>query len=257
MSSNYDITSPPHLNPSRGPVKHEQLLAARLDLLASNPDQCLPSAMTRSNPELSRANGSQQRSAEAAEGGMESIESEPPSPTTGLPGNFSEVVPGIYRSSFPRPSSFEHLKTLGLQSILTLVPEAYPPENVAFVEENGIQHFQIHISANKDPFVTIPPKDMAAALEILLDKRNHPLLIHCNKGKDWSLASILAEYHHHANPKARVLDERFIELFDERAVVNQAQIGWAVSKSFTLPTPPASVVDDPKDDSHSALEGRI
>ncbi len=70
-----------------------------------------------------------------------------------------------------------------LNSLRTLVPEEYPPENVTFVEENGIQHFQIHISANKDPFVTIPPKDMAAALEILLDRRNHPLLIHCNKGK--------------------------------------------------------------------------
>ncbi len=65
----------------------------------------------------------------------------------------------------------------------TLVPEEYPPENTAFVKENGIQHFQIHISPNKDPFVTIPPKDMAAALKILLDRRNHPLLIHCNKGK--------------------------------------------------------------------------
>ena len=63
------------------------------------------------------------------------------------------------------------------------MPEEYPPENAAFVRENGIQHFQIHISPNKDPFVTIPPKDMAAALKILLDRRNHPLLIHCNKGK--------------------------------------------------------------------------
>lgn len=78
------------------------------------------------------------------------------------------------------------------------------------------------------------------------------------KLQDWSLASILAEYHHHANPKARVLDERFIELFDERAVLNQGQqIGWAVPKPSTLPTPPASVVDDPKEDGHSALEGRL
>lgn len=63
------------------------------------------------------------------------------------------------------------------------MPEEYPPENTAFVKENGIKHFQIHISPNKDPFVTIPPKDMAAALKILLDRQNHPLLIHCNKGK--------------------------------------------------------------------------
>jgi hypothetical protein len=55
---------------------------------------------------------------ERLDAGFESVESEPPSPITGFPGNFSEVVPGIYRSSFPRPSNFEHLSTLGLRSIL-------------------------------------------------------------------------------------------------------------------------------------------
>lgn len=65
----------------------------------------------------------------------------------------------------------------------TLVPEEYPAENVEFINEHGIQHFQIPIPANKDPFVTIPPQDMAAALKLLLDRRNHPILIHCNKGK--------------------------------------------------------------------------
>lgn len=65
----------------------------------------------------------------------------------------------------------------------TLVPEDYPGENVEFIKKHGIQHFQIPIPANKDPFVTIPPQDMAAALKLLLDRRNHPILIHCNKGK--------------------------------------------------------------------------
>ena len=63
------------------------------------------------------------------------------------------------------------------------MPEEYPMENVDFVKAYGIQHFQIPIPANKDPFVTIPPQDMAAALMLLLDRRHHPILIHCNKGK--------------------------------------------------------------------------
>ncbi|MCJ1368138.1 hypothetical protein MMC16_007279 [Acarospora aff. strigata] len=269
MSTNHGAPFSPPREPGRAPANHEQLLAARLNLIASDPDRNLPASMLVSGSEKGRKNPSEHPTIE--DSGMESIESEPPSPTTGFPGNFSEVIPGIYRSSFPHPSHFEHLKTLGLKSILTLVPEPYPLENVEFVTQNGIRHFQIHIPANKDPFVTIPPKDMAAALKILLDKRNHPVLIHCNKGKhrtgcvvgcfrkiqDWSLASILSEYHDHANPKARVLDERFIELFDERAVASEAQeVGWAVPKLLTLPTPPASVVDDPKEDGQSVVEGR-
>ena len=52
----------------------------------------------------------------SAEGSVE--ESEPASPTTGPPANFDEVVPGIYRSSFPKMRNFEFLGTLGLKTIL-------------------------------------------------------------------------------------------------------------------------------------------
>ena len=52
-----------------------------------------------------------------------------------------------------------------------------------------------------------------------------------------------------------MLDERFIELFDERAVASEAQqIGWVSPRSLTLLTPPASVVDDPKEDVQLAPE---
>lgn len=61
--------------------------------------------------------------------------------------------------------------------------EPYPSRNVKFMEENGIQHFQIAIPAHKDESVMIPPERIAAALRILLDSRNQPILVHCNKGK--------------------------------------------------------------------------
>lgn len=65
----------------------------------------------------------------------------------------------------------------------TLVPEAYSPQHQDFVNENGINHFRIRIQPNKDPFVVISQCDMASALGVILDRSNHPLLIHCNKGK--------------------------------------------------------------------------
>ena len=59
------------------------------------------------------------------------------------------------------------------------------------------------------------------------DVRNHPILIHCNKGKHrtgclvgclrkvqkWSLIGIFEEYRRFAGTKVRVLDQQFIELF--------------------------------------------
>lgn len=35
----------------------------------------------------------------------------------------------------------------------TLVPEPYPETHVQFMKENGIQHFQIGLPGNKEPFV--------------------------------------------------------------------------------------------------------
>lgn len=65
----------------------------------------------------------------------------------------------------------------------TLVPEEYSPQHNEFVAENRIRHFRIRIQPNKDPFVVISQCDMATALGVILDRSNHPLLIHCNKGK--------------------------------------------------------------------------
>lgn len=46
----------------------------------------------------------------------------------------------------------------------------------------------------------------------------------------WELAAVFQEYHHYADPKARVLDERYLELFDERAML------WLARENGFLPT---------------------
>lgn len=138
------------------------------------------------------------------------------------------VATGIYRSSFPRPEHFEFLQTLGLKSILVLLHEPYPDENMAFANQSGIAVHQIGLSGNKEPFVNMEPASIARALEVILDPQNRPLLIHCNQGKhrtgcvvgclrraqNWSLSIIFDEYRRYAYPKARPLDQLLIELFD-------------------------------------------
>ena len=62
--------------------------------------------------------------------------------------------------------------------------EPYPEENARFLKENGVTHHQIGMPGNKETCITpVPDEKITAALRVILDRRNHPILIHCNKGK--------------------------------------------------------------------------
>ncbi|KAJ1919205.1 tyrosine-protein phosphatase siw14 [Mycoemilia scoparia] len=153
------------------------------------------------------------------------------------PINFAMVAPGIYRSGMPKKKNFGFLRQLGLRSILTLILEEYPPMNANFIDENGIKYLQFGMSGNKEPFVDIDEEVMNQALLALLDKRNHPILVHCNKGKHrtgcligclrkfqhWSHTSIFDEYRRFSFPKSRAMDQQFIEMYDPRPVWDQAK----------------------------------
>ncbi|CAA7038537.1 unnamed protein product [Microthlaspi erraticum] len=141
------------------------------------------------------------------------------------PSNFSMVEDGIYRSGFPQPENFSYLTTLNLRSIIYLCPEPYPEENLRYLEANNIKLFQFGIEGKTDPM----PKDTVLdALKVLVDVRNHPILIHCKRGKhrtgclvgclrkvqSWCLSSVLEEYQKNAGVKWRQRDLKFIETFD-------------------------------------------
>lgn len=144
------------------------------------------------------------------------------------PLNFAMVDYGVYRSGFPDSANFAFLKTLGLRSIVYLCLEPYPEANVEFLKANGIKLYQFGMEGCKEPFVNIPEDLIRDALNVVLDARNHPLLIHCKRGKHrtgcvvgclrklqkWCLTSIFDEYQRFAADKARVSDQRFMELFD-------------------------------------------
>ncbi|XP_074273094.1 inositol diphosphatase DSP4-like [Silene latifolia] len=144
------------------------------------------------------------------------------------PLNFSMVDNGVFRSGFPDLSNFSFLHSLALRSIIYLCPEPYPEDNMEFLKNNGIKLYQFGIEGHKEPFVSIPDDAIREALKVILDVRNHPLLIHCKRGKHrtgclvgclrklqkWCLSSIFDEYQRFAAAKARVSDQRFIELFD-------------------------------------------
>ncbi|KXS14157.1 protein-tyrosine phosphatase [Gonapodya prolifera JEL478] len=153
--------------------------------------------------------------------------------------NFALVCKGVYRSAFPKKKNFPFMKKLGLKSVLTLILEDYPEQNLKFLDDNGIKLFQFGVAGNKanllclqEPFVDIPEAVISDAITVILDRRNHPILIHCNKGKHrtgclvaclrkilhWSLTSAFAEYRAFAAPKERAMDQQFVEVFDTTTV---------------------------------------
>lgn len=159
---------------------------------------------------------------------MEEDKSQPPTPDgSGLPTNFHMVGPGIYRSSYPQPAHFDKLKLYRFRTIITFVPGEIPSANAAFMAEHGIVHHHIHVVAHKEPGIFTATETVVAILKVVLDKRNHPILIHCNKGKHrtgcmaacfrkvtgWTDDACISEYERYSQPKDRALDKQFIRSF--------------------------------------------
>ncbi|RAL41945.1 hypothetical protein DM860_009127 [Cuscuta australis] len=153
------------------------------------------------------------------------------------PPNFSAVEDlCIYRSGFPQPPHFPFVQTLNLRSIIYLCPEPYPEENREFLRLNKIKLFQFGIEGTKEPSA-IPRSAITEALRVLIDVRNHLVLIHCKRGKhrtgclvgclrklqNWCLSSVLEEYRHFAGTKWRESDLGFLEEYDVSSIRHSLQ----------------------------------
>ena len=183
---------------------------------------------------------------------MEEDKSQPPTPDgTGLPVNFTQVGPGIYRGSYPQAAHFSALQPLRLKTIITLLPGEILPDYQSFMRTGGIAHYQIQILANKDPDVYTGDEVVNKVIKLILDPANHPILLHCNKGKHrtgcitacfrkvtgWSLDACLAEYEKYSKPKSRELDKVFIARFDASVLkplaLERGFVGGAFSQQYT------------------------
>ncbi|OJJ87074.1 tyrosine phosphatase family protein [Aspergillus glaucus CBS 516.65] len=174
-----------------------------------------------------------------------------PNSQVDLPDKFAEVMSGIYRSSFPQAHHLPAMKKFGLKTIVTLVDEPYSPAHEAFLREGNITHHRILVQPNKELIPRSPDSVIARVLEILVNRNNQPVLVHCNKGKHrtgcvisclrklqgWSLDTIIPEYLSFSHPKSRLLDEKFIEEFD---------VSKFTHLSHTLRTPPWPLPASPK-----------
>jgi tyrosine-protein phosphatase SIW14 len=100
----------------------------------------------------------------------------------------------------------------------------YSQENLDFLNNQGIEIFHYRLVGNKEPFLVLDNVQISDALEKVLDPKNHPILVHCNKGKhrvgclvgilrkyhSWSMASIFDEYRRFAGQKLCIADQEVI-----------------------------------------------
>ncbi|KAL6714809.1 tyrosine-protein phosphatase siw14 [Lecanora helva] len=223
-------------------------------------DQSQQKIISRHGPLISSSKAPDQVS---PKGNFSVEDSGPPSPHSGVVNNFGKVAPGIYRSSFPYPENIEHLKTLELKTILTLVDTECSAEFNDFVRQAGIRHIRVLVPAHKKPSVVIPIETILKIQSIMLDQSNLPMLMHCNKGKHrtgcmvatyrklsgWSLPACITEYRKYAGAKYRPLDETYIASFNAPLARQLLQgdtntpykpLPATTTDQAMLPTPPAS-----------------
>jgi tyrosine-protein phosphatase SIW14 len=128
----------------------------------------------------------------------------------------------IYRSGHPNERNFQFMSTLNLKSIVYLASDDIRDNLQEWIDttHGTVKLFHFRLNVNKEPFAEMDQDIVANAIKTILDKRNLPTLIHCNKGKyrvgvitalirrlqGWSITSIFDEYARFAGTD-RVADE--------------------------------------------------
>lgn len=147
------------------------------------------------------------------------------------PLNFALVADDVYRSGHPLEINYPFLEHLSLKTIV-YIGDRSDTDNAeyrAWALDHGITWLHFDAKSAKEPFIENDREVIRNTLEIILDRRNLPVLVHSNKGKHrvgvlvgvmrtliqgWSLATIFDEYIKFANGKGDA-DLEFIEMFDE------------------------------------------
>uniref|UniRef100_A0A6T8KQE8 Tyrosine-protein phosphatase domain-containing protein n=1 Tax=Hemiselmis andersenii TaxID=464988 RepID=A0A6T8KQE8_HEMAN len=168
------------------------------------------------------------------------------------PALFGIVEEGVYRSQAPVEENLPFLAGLKLRTVIFLSPEVLIRGVVDWMHENNIQLSNLGLQFWKpDPSWTPLCDDLVkASLEMVLDVRNHPILLCCASGvyqtaplvgclrrvQNWNLTAVLDEYRAFAGGRARLVHEQYAELFDTDLItVPQHAPAWFVDYNLIDP----------------------
>lgn len=147
------------------------------------------------------------------------------------PLNFCPVEKNLYRSGQPSALNHSFLEQLHLKSIIWLAIEDPQDNFLKFIDDNHINLFCNlgYDSVESNSWDGLSESSIKQALEIIADRRYHPLLVCCGMGRHrtgtvigclrklqgWNFASVSEEYRRFTGPKGgRILVELLIEAFD-------------------------------------------
>lgn len=108
-----------------------------------------------------------------------------------------------------------------IKACSTLVQKDYPEGYQLFMKSNGIKHIVIEIQGTKK--VNIPLAVMSTVVEIALDDRNYPMLMHCNHGKvvqDAPSVSALSITYFHCSTEPAAWSLSFARLWDGASILS-------------------------------------
>jgi len=123
------------------------------------------------------------------------------------PINFSLVSRGVYRSGHPNRKNFPFLLGLSLKTIIYLESTTYRPDSQSFIDSSAVKLHTYDLSDESKLFSSEGKRTIDEILGLVLDTRNHPILVHDDMGKSivslicalvrrmerWSLTGIFAE----------------------------------------------------------------
>ncbi|GAC74820.1 predicted protein tyrosine phosphatase [Moesziomyces antarcticus T-34] len=149
------------------------------------------------------------------------------------PPNYGMVEENFYRSGQPDQLNFPFLEKLGLKSVIWLAPEEPEAGFLDFCVDQNIELHHLGVLYSTNAWDPITEEVVLQALHLLVQPATYPVLVMCNLGRHrtgtvvgcfrklqrWNLSAILEEYRRFVGgQKYRILNEQFIELFDEELV---------------------------------------
>jgi tyrosine-protein phosphatase SIW14 len=168
-----------------------------------------------------------------------------------LPQLFGVTERGVYRCGLPTAAALPFVKRLRLRTVINLLDQL-PPEYSAFIQAEGIRYVHCAVKGNKAHCEEMNRAQVRAALAMLLDASNAPILVHCRSGKhrtgaligclrmvqDWDLEAACDEYVVFCQHKQREVDKQYIERFDPRTLARLAPprerwATWLPDDAFT------------------------
>ncbi|CAI5758991.1 unnamed protein product [Candida verbasci] len=167
--------------------------------------------------------------------------SHPPALRIIPPLNFCPVEKQLYRSGQPSIINQSFLNELNLKTIIWLASEEpsddfleycnYNDINIEFI--GMINEFEYDQQRLQNPWDSLTDSTIRKALQIIVQKKNYPILISCGMGRHrtgtvigclrrlqgWNLASVSEEYRRFTGARGgRILVELLIEGFDINSV---------------------------------------